>query len=68
MIHSVNEDDEETQTVLPNMDINTEPFTMEEYSKVKGKLQVGKAPGHDGIPPEVYKYCDIDDLILEFAN
>jgi hypothetical protein len=38
------------------MDINTEPFTMEEYRKVKGKLQTAKAPGHDGIPPEVYKY------------
>ena len=65
---SGNEDGEETQTVLPNMDINTEPFIMEEYRKVKGKLQTGKAPGHDGIPPEVYKYCNIDDLIPEFAN
>ena len=45
------------------MDIKTEPFTVEEYRKVKGKLHTGKAPGHDGIPPEVYKYCDIDELI-----
>ena len=63
-----NAGDEEIQTVLPKLDINTEPFTMEEYRKVKGKLQTGKAPGHDGIPPEVYKYCGIDELILEFAN
>ena len=28
----------------------------------------GKAAGLDGIPPEVFMFADIDDIILKFAN
>ena len=44
------------------------PFTREEYTKVKNELKNGKACGTDGIPPEVFKYCDLDDIMLEFAS
>ena len=41
---------------------------MEEYQAVKNNLKLNKAPGPDGIPPEVFKHCDIDQIILDFAN
>ena len=41
---------------------------MEEYQQVKRKISNGKAAGPDGIPPEVFKLTNIDDIILEFAN
>ena len=31
-------------------------------------MREGKSAGPDGIPPEVLKNCDLDDLILEFCN
>ena len=37
-----------------------------ESKNVKNELK--KACGPDGIPPEVFKYCDLDDIMLEFAN
>ena len=37
---------------------------MEEFKKVKNSIQEGKAPGPDGIPPEVFKRCNVDELIL----
>ena len=39
------------------------PFTREEYTKVKNELKNGKACGSDGTLPEVFKYCDLDDLL-----
>ena len=32
------------------------------------KLNTGKLPGGDEIPPEVLKYCDLDAIILDYAN
>ena len=43
-------------------------FTNSEYTKVKNKRIDVKATGPDGIPPEVFKYTNLDDIILEFAN
>ena len=63
----VNDVDEEIPTVLHNINIKTGPFTMEEYKVVKKSLKSGQS-GEDGIPPEVLKYCDLDDTILEYAN
>ena len=62
------EDDDNIKTIFPEFNISTDPFSIEEYRKVKMKLNTGKAPGHDGIPPEVLKYCDLDEIILQFAN
>ena len=44
------------------------PFTPEEYSKVKTNLIDSKAAGSDGIVPEILKYGNFDDIMLEFSN
>ena len=36
--------------------------------KAKMSLRDGKQSGPDDIPPEVWKYCDLDDILLEFTN
>ena len=60
--------EENIETVFESLDIPDGPFTMEEYQQVKRKISNGKAAGPDGIPPEVFKLTNIDDIILEFAN
>ena len=59
---------EDKPTVLGNLNIKSGPFSKEEYAKAKKKLSLGKAAGPDGIPTEVLKLCDFDDIILSFAN
>ncbi|CAJ1087270.1 Craniofacial development protein 2 [Xyrichtys novacula] len=49
-------------------DINDEPFTLDEFRKVKASLKLGKAAGPDNIPPEVFKCCDFDEICLQFCN
>ena len=42
---------------LPTMDeLDSEPL-VEELSKAIGSLASGKAPGNDGIPPDLIKHC-----------
>ena len=41
---------------------------MDEYKQVKRRITNGKAAGPDGIPPEVFKLANIDNITLEFAN
>ena len=60
--------EEDIETVFEPLNIHDGPFTMEEYQQVKRKISNGKAAGPDGIPPEVFKLTNIDDIILEFAN
>ena len=60
--------DEEIPVIFENLGIKTGEFTMEEYQKVKHKLKTGKMPGADEIPPEVLKFCDLDEIVLSFAN
>ena len=67
VINNGSQEDEITP-ILPELNIDTGPFTEEEYHLVKKKLMAGKSPGPDGIPPEVLKFCNIDDIILNFAN
>ena len=64
----ISNDDEEITPVFDNLDIKTGEFTMTEYQAVKMKLNTGKLPGGDEIPPEVLKYCDLDAIILDYAN
>ena len=59
---------ESIPTVIENANITTGPFSKEEYTAVKSSLTLGKAAGPDGIPPDVFKLCNFDDLILSFAN
>ena len=51
-----------------NFDIDDAPFTAAELAREKSSLRQGKGAGPDGIPPEVYKYCDLDDITLEICN
>ena len=62
-----NEEEEITQ-VLEDLDIRTGPFDLEEYEKAKKSLVEGKSCGEDGIPPEVLKRCNLDEIILSFCN
>ena len=41
---------------------------MDELQKAKARITLGKASGPDNIPPEVIKLCDIDQILLDFAN
>ena len=54
--------------MLSELDISTEPFSLSEYQAVKTKLVGGKASGPNGIPPEVFKLYNIDEIILHFCN
>ncbi|KAJ4929967.1 hypothetical protein JOQ06_018983 [Pogonophryne albipinna] len=53
---------------LQNLPIDDGPFTASELARAKSTVREGKSAGPDGIPPGVLKYCDLDDLILDFCN
>ena len=55
-------------TIFEDPDIKDDLFTLDEYKKVKSSLKIGKAAGPDNIPPEVFKFCDFDDICLSFCN
>ena len=50
------------------LDIKTGPFTIEEYKAVKKTICTGKSPGEDGITPELLKFCNLDEIVLEYAS
>ena len=56
------------EPVFENLNINQQPFTLQEVREAKKQLREGKAPGEDGIMPEVLKRVDIDDILLKFSN
>ena len=58
----------QVQQIIPILPIPDGNFNMEEYKKVKISIQEGKAPEPDGIPPGVFKRCNVDELILSFTN
>ena len=41
---------------------------MDELKSDLSKLKSKKAPGLDNIPPEVWKYCNFDNILLGFCN
>ena len=41
------------ETQFEGLNISTEPFTPEELKAAKLRIKEGKAPGDDGIPPEL---------------
>ena len=59
---------EDIPMVISESSIKSGPFSKEEYITVKASLKLGKAAGPDGIPPDVFKLCNFDDIILNFAN
>ena len=54
--------------VYEGLDTDDGPFTLDEFKKVKTSFKLGKSAGPYGIPPEVFKYCDFDDICLNFCN
>ena len=44
------------------------PFTKEELGVARKQLKSGKAAGEDGISPEIVKYVDTDDILLDMCN
>jgi hypothetical protein len=61
-------EDDEIEPVVQDLNINVGPFSVEEYEKAIKALVEGKSSGEDGIPPEVLKRCDLDDMVLTFCN
>ena len=64
----VENSDEEVPTVFPNLGIEDGPFTKVEYEKAKSSLKQGKSAGPDNITPEVFKSCDLDDIVIRVCN
>ena len=64
----VDDPDEEIPVIFEGLDIPDGPFTRAEYLTVKSALERGKGAGPDEIPPEVFKYCEVDDIVLELCN
>ena len=58
----------QVQKIFEDLQIETGPFTNKEYLAVKKYLKLGKVSGEDGIPNELLKYCNIDDIVLEYVN
>ena len=58
----------QVQTIFEDLQIETGSFTKKEYLAVKKCLKLEKFFGEDGTPNELLKYCNIDDLVLEYAN
>jgi hypothetical protein len=60
--------DSEIPNIFEDQEIKDDIFTLEEFRKVKASLKIGKAAGPDNIPPEVFKFCDFDEICLDFCN
>ena len=62
------EEEENIPAFLQGLNIDDGPFTASELNRAKSTVREGKSAGPDGIPPEVLKNCDLDNLILDFCN
>ena len=51
-----------------DLNISTNPFSLTELREAKAQIKEGKAHREDGIPPEVSKRCDLDEIVLDFCN
>ena len=59
---------EEIPIVLENISIKTGPFDEAELAVAINKLSEGKSPGPDGIPVEVLRRWDLNDINLSYAS
>ena len=64
----VEDEGEVITTVMNNIEFRTGEFDNEELQNARRNITQGKASGPDNIPPEVIKNCDMDEIILRFAN
>ena len=64
----IEDENEVIQTIFQDLEFKTGEFSMHEYKKAKDRISLNKASGSDNIPPEVIKKCDLDQIILNFAN
>jgi len=61
--------DHQIQPVIDyQLDIKLGNFSLEELNKALSKMQNGKAPGLDGIPPEVWKTKAFNNILLTLCN
>ena len=51
-----------SEPVAQDLNIKVRPFSNEEYAEAKKALVEGKSSGEDGIPPEVLRRCDLDEI------
>ena len=63
-----NSPDLDIEPVLTDPGISDSDFTLDEVAAARAQVREGKAPGEDGITPEVLKRVGIDNIILKYAN
>ncbi|CAI9723173.1 Hypothetical predicted protein [Octopus vulgaris] len=59
---------EELAKIFDSLQVGDKDFTKHEIERSTSNLKEEKQTGPDNISPEVLKRCDLDDVILEFAN
>ena len=62
------DENEEILPVFEKLPINDNVFTPEEYNKATMSIKCGKSAGEDGIMPEVLKYVQINDIMVDIIN
>ena len=67
-VPDIEQGDVDLVNILHDLQIDDVDFTLKEMAKVKKQLREGKGSGSDNIPPEVLKRCNLDDILLNFAN
>ena len=64
----ITDEEKDIEDIFTDLNIKIGPFNTEEYAVAKKALKEGKAPGEDGMAPEVLKKCYLNDIILNFCS
>ena len=62
-----NDDEITTLHGLDQLDIKTGQFSETELNKALKKVKNGKSPGLDGVPPEMWKTKNFNNVLLKFT-